>query len=276
MNKVWFITGATRGLGVEIARAAILAGDNVVATGRQADSVIDALGPHEQLQAITLDVTDEEQAIAAVDAAVERFGRIDVVVNNAGFGMLGAAEELSDSEVRKLFDTNVFGLLNVTRAALPVLRKQGAGHIINISSLAGFHGDAGASAYCATKFAVEGVTECLAVEIAPLGLYATVVEPGYFRTEFLSDKSMQFAEKIIDAYAETAGAMRSGAKDVHGKQANDPRKLAHALVILANAEKPPLRFTAGSDAVEYFEEELRKRRSELEEWKDLSVSLAHE
>ncbi|MEG5266294.1 oxidoreductase [Pseudomonas sp. JDS28PS106] len=276
MSKVWFITGATRGLGTEIARAALAAGAQVVATGRQAEAVTKALGQNERLLPLTLDVNDETQAATAIASAVSHFGRIDVIVNNAGFGLLGALEELSDTEVRQLFDTNVFGLLNVTRAALPVLRSQGSGHIINISSLAGFHGDAGASAYCATKFAVEGITECLAVEIAPLGLHATVVEPGYFRTEFLSDKSMRFASKVIDDYADTAGSMRSAATEVHGQQANDPRKLAQALVLLANEQKPPLRFTAGSDAVEYFEAELQKRHDGLAQWRELSVSLAHE
>ncbi|WNZ80890.1 oxidoreductase [Pseudomonas sp. P105] len=276
MSKVWFITGTTRGLGTEIAKAALAAGDKVVATGRDAQAVIQAVGRHDELLPVALDVTDERQAAAAIRTAVEWFGRVDVIVNNAGYAVLGALEELEDSEVREQFDTNVFGLLNVTRAALPVLRAQGRGHVINISSVAGYHGGAGASAYCATKYAVEGITECLALEVAPLGLHVTVVEPGYFRTEFLSTNSVRFAKQVIEDYAKNPAGSREAVLAVHGKQANDPKKLAQALIVLANAEKPPLRFTAGSDAVGYFEGELKKRHDELAAWRELSVSLAHE
>lgn len=276
MSKVWFITGTTRGLGTEIAKAALAAGDKVVATGRDAQAVIQAVGHHDELLAVALDVTDETQAAAAIRAAVERFGRVDVIVNNAGYAVLGALEELSDFEVREQFDTNVFGLLNVTRAALPVLRAQGQGHVINISSVAGYHGGVGGSAYCATKYAVEGITECLALEVAPLGLHVTVVEPGYFRTDFLSTNSVRFAKQVIEDYAKNPAGSREAVLAVHGKQANDPKKLAQALIILAHTEKPPLRFTAGSDAIGYFEDELQKRHEELAAWRDLSVSLAHD
>lgn len=276
MSKVWFITGTTRGLGTEIAKAALAAGDKVVATGRDAQAVIQAVGHHDELLAVALDVTDETQAAAAIRAAVERFNRVDVIVNNAGYAVLGALEELSDFEVREQFDTNVFGLLNVTRAALPVLRAQGQGHVINISSVAGYHGGVGASAYCATKYAVEGITECLALEVAPLGLNVTVVEPGYFRTEFLSTNSVRFAKQVIEDYAKNPAGSREAVLAVHGKQANEPKKLAQALIILAHTEKPPLRFTAGSDAIGYFEDELQKRHEELAAWRDLSVSLAHD
>lgn len=275
MSKVWFITGASRGLGTEIAKAALTAGDRVVATGRNPQAVCEALGDHKQLLTVELDVTDEAQAIKAIKAAVDHFGQIDVIVNNAGYAILGALEEISDAEVREQFDTNVFGLLNVTRAAMPILRAQRYGHIINISSVAGFHGAAGGSAYCATKYAVEGITECLSVEIAPLGLHVTVVEPGYFRTEFLSSSSVRVASAVINDYAENPAASRDAVLAVHGHQANDPVKLAKALIVLANAEHPPLRFTAGSDAVGYFEGELKKRYDELAAWNHLSVSMAH-
>lgn len=276
MSKVWFITGTTRGLGTEIAKAALAAGDKVVATGRDVAAVIEALGDHNELLPVALDVTDEKQAVDAVRSAVEKFGGVDVVVNNAGYAVLGALEELSDAEVREQFETNVFGLLNVTRAALPVLRAQGRGHVINISSVAGYHGGAGASAYCATKYAVEGITECLALEVAPFGLDVTVVEPGYFRTEFLSSHSVRFAQQVIEDYARNPAGSREAVLAVHGKQANDPKKLAQALVVLASADKPPLRFTAGSDAVGYFEGELEKRHHELAAWLELSTSLAHD
>ncbi|WP_231652685.1 SDR family NAD(P)-dependent oxidoreductase [Pseudomonas californiensis] len=226
MSKVWFITGTTRGLGTEIAKAALATGDKVVATGRDVTAVIKALGEHDKLLPVALDVTDETQAVNAISAAVEKFGKVDVVVNNAGYAVLGALEELTDAEVREQFETNVFGLLNVTRAALPVLRTQGRGHVINISSVAGYHGGVGASAYCATKYAVEGITECLALEVAPFGLDVTVVEPGYFRTDFLSSHSVRFAEKVIDDYAQNPAGSREAVLAVHGKQANDPKKLA--------------------------------------------------
>ncbi|WP_144142677.1 SDR family NAD(P)-dependent oxidoreductase [Paraburkholderia sp. BCC1884] len=276
MSKVWFITGASRGIGLELAKAVVEAGDRVIATGRKLESVVRALGESENVLPLALDVSDEKQAILSIKAGSEHFGRIDVVVNNAGFAVLGALEEVSDVEVRRQFDTNVFGLLNVTRAALPVLRNQGSGHIINLSSLSGFHGDAGASSYCATKFAVEGITECLALEVARLGINVTVVEPGFFRTDFLNSNSVKYAEKVIDAYAETAGATRTATVDVNGKQANDPKKLAAALVMLANQKHPPLRFTAGADAVELFEQEIAKRNESLQQWRHVSVTLQHD
>lgn len=276
MSKVWFITGTSRGLGTEIAKAALVAGDQVVATGRNLQAVRKALGDHEQLLLVELDVTDEAQVVKAINAAVDHFGHLDVIVNNAGYAILGALEEISDAEVRQQFDTNVFGLLNVTRAAMRVLREQRHGHIINISSVAGFHGAAGGSAYCATKYAVEGISECLNLEAAPLGVHVTVVEPGYFRTEFLSSSSVRFASAVIAGYEKNPAASREAVRAVHGHQANDPVKLAKALIVLANAENPPLRFTAGADAVGYFEGELEKRHAELAAWHELSVSLAHD
>ncbi|HEY2472561.1 MAG TPA: oxidoreductase [Terracidiphilus sp.] len=274
--KVWFITGASRGMGAEFAKAALESGDAVVATSRNAESVIRALGIFERLYPFTLDVTHPADADKAVKAAVQQFGRIDVLVNNAGYGLCGALEECSVEETLAQYQTNVFGLINVTRAALPVLRAQRAGHIINISSVGGFHADAGVSAYCGTKFAVEGLSEALAKEFAPLGIRVTIVEPGYFRTELLAPEALQYAATEIDDYAETAGAVRRSAPEMHGKQAGDPRKLALALLRIVNSSDPPLRFLAGSDAVGVFEQKLEQARTDLDRWRELSISLAHD
>jgi NAD(P)-dependent dehydrogenase (short-subunit alcohol dehydrogenase family) len=275
MSKVWMITGASRGIGAEIARAALAAGDKVVATGRNPGSVAEALGSSDRLLALGLDVTMEEQAREAARAAIDKFGCIDVLVNNAGYALLGALEECSAEEVEAQFRTNVFGLLHVTRAVLPAMRARRSGHIFNISSLAGFHGDPGASSYCGTKFAVEGLSESLAREVAPLGIHVTIVEPGYFRTDFLSGASVNHAARTIDDYDQTAGKARRATAEVDGKQANDPKKLAQAFVTLANAEKPPLRFTAGADAVELLEKNLARKKLQLDQWRALSSSFVY-
>jgi NAD(P)-dependent dehydrogenase (short-subunit alcohol dehydrogenase family) len=272
MNKVWFITGASRGLGAEITRAALEAGDDVVGTARNSSDVEKAQARSEHLLAVALDVTRRGAPEAAVKAALARFGRIDVVVNNAGYGLLGAVEECSEEEIKGEFDTNVLGLIAVTRAVLPTLRAQRSGHIFNISSVAGFRGDPGGSMYSASKFAVEGLSESLAAELAPLGIKVTIVEPGYFPTEFLS-RGAKFAERIIDDYDATVGQTRRMLKEYDGQQ-NDPGKLARALVTLANSADPPRRFTAGADAVQWFEEVLASRRAELDRWRALSTSLA--
>jgi len=274
MSKVWFITGATRGIGADIAKAALAEGDKVVATGRQKESVTRALGSSEHLLALSLDVTDEQQAQATVQAAISHFKQIDIVVNNAGFAVLGALEETTNAEVRRQFDTNVFGLLNVTRAVLPVMRARKSGHIFNLSSLAGFYGDAGVSSYCGTKFAVEGISESLAKEVASLGIHVTIVEPGYFRTEFLTENSVVYTDNIIAAYDATSGETRRATRAVDGKQANDPKKLAQALLRLANEQQPPLRFTAGADATEIYDRVLVEKKHELDLWRTLSDSLA--
>jgi NAD(P)-dependent dehydrogenase (short-subunit alcohol dehydrogenase family) len=274
--KIWFITGASRGLGVEFAKAALDSGDSVVATSRSAESVTKALGTSDRLLAFALDVTKPGAAEKAVHAALLRFGRIDVLVNNAGYGIVGALEELSAEEVLAQYKTNVFGLLDVTKAVLPAMRAQRDGHIVNISSVGGFYADAGISAYCGTKFAVEGLSEALAKEVGPLGIRVTIVEPGYFRTELLSEESARYAAKEIPDYDATSGAVRKGIAAMHGKQAGDPRKLALALVHLVNDRDPPLRFLAGADAVGIQEQKLEQTRSELGRWRELSTSLAHE
>ena len=248
-KKVWLITGAGRGLGVDIAKAALAAGHAVVATGRDAAKVAAAVGDHDDLLAVKLDVTDPADAEAAVDGAVDRFGRIDVLVNNAGNFFAGFFEELSPEEFRNQIETTLFGPMNVTRAALPVMRKQRSGLLVTISSTAGIAGRMFCTAYAAAKFGIEGWMESLAPEIAPFGIRTMLVEPGFFRTELLTPDSTTYAEPSIDDYAERTEEIVAAWKSMDGKQGGDPAKLADALVDLAALEEPPLRFAAGADAV---------------------------
>lgn len=274
MRQTWFITGASRGLGVEIARAALESGHRVAATSRDASAVERVLGRSQHLLALSLDVTTPGAAEEAARRAISHFGRVDVLVNNAGYALYGAVEEYTEDEFRQQMETNVFGMLAVTRAFLPALREQRSGHIFNLSSVAGFMGSPGASAYDASKFAIEGLSEALAKEVAPLGIKVTIVEPGLFRTEFLTKASSVFTSRTISDYDSTAGRTRRWMDDLNGNQAGDPRKLANAIVKLARLPKAPLRFTAGADAVKYLEESLRARQEELEQWRELSESLA--
>jgi NAD(P)-dependent dehydrogenase (short-subunit alcohol dehydrogenase family) len=273
-SKVWFITGTSRGFGALIAKAVLEAGDTVIGTGRKAADVTRALGDSERLLALDLDVADSAAVSKAVEAGIARFGRIDVLVNNAGFGVLGGIEEISGAEVERIFRTNVFGLLNVTRAVLPQMRKQRSGHIINLSSVGGYQSYAGWGAYCATKFAVEGITESLALEVAPLGIFATVVEPGFFRTDFLDAKSLATAPNSIPDYAETVGAMRKAMADANHQQPNNPAKLAPALLKLVNAAKPPVRLPLGFDAIAAIEIKNAFVAKELAEWREVAESTA--
>jgi NAD(P)-dependent dehydrogenase (short-subunit alcohol dehydrogenase family) len=271
--SVWFITGASRGLGLELAASALARGDQVIATARDPQAIVQALPEgRESMLALQLDVTDQEQAAAAVAACVERFGRIDVLVNNAGYGLFGAVEEVCDAEARALFDTNVFGLLNITRAVLPTLRSQRAGRIINIGSSAGFASSAGRGLYGASKSAVEAITEALAAELAPLGIHATVVEPGSFRTEFLSASSQRQARQIIPAYDGTVGQLRAGIEAGNGHQPGNPVQAAAAIGQLAAAPEPPLRLQLGSDCVSLVEGKLTSVARELGQWRDLALS----
>jgi NAD(P)-dependent dehydrogenase (short-subunit alcohol dehydrogenase family) len=271
-KRVWFITGASRGLGALMAKAALADGNAVVAAGRNAASITDRLGELPALLAVALDVTDEAQAHAAVKAAVEKFGRIDVLINNAGFGLLGAVEESTDADVRRMYDTNVLGLLNVTRAVLPVMRAQRAGHIINMSSIGGYRAGAGFGPYSSTKFAVEGLTESLHAELKPLGIHATVVEPGYFRTDFLDASSLLVAKEVIADYDETSGNVRRRAASMNHSQPGDPEKLARAMVKLVDAEAPPLRLPLGTDTLKAIAEKNTYVTQETETWKTLSAS----
>ncbi len=259
-----------------IAQAALAAGDAVVATARDPATVTARLGSHERLLAVRLDVTREDEAHAAVGQAVKRFGRIDILVNNAGYGLLGAVEEASAEETQRLFGTNVFGLLAVTRAVLPHMRRQRAGHIINLSSVGGYAGFPGWGVYGATKFAVEGISEALAGEVAPLGIHVTVVEPGFFRTDFLDDSSLSRTAQEIDDYRETVGKTRAHAADVNHGQRGDPRKLATAFIALVNAKNPPLRLPLGSDTVERIEAKNAHVAEEIAAWRTLATSTDHD
>ncbi|WP_322068488.1 oxidoreductase [Paraburkholderia bannensis] len=271
-KRVWFITGASRGIGALIAEAALADGNAVVAAGRNARAIVERLGDSPALLPVALDVTDEAQAKAAVQAAIDKFGRIDVLVNNAGFGLLGAIEESADKDVRRMYDTNVFGLLNVTRAVLPTLRAHRSGHVINISSVGGYRAAAGFGAYSSTKFAVEGITEALHAELKPLGIHATVVEPGYFRTDFLDASSLVVAENVIDDYDETSGAVRRRAVQINHNQPGDPKKLAAAMITLVDASNPPLRLPLGTDTLAAIAAKNAYVAQETDAWKDLSAS----
>jgi NAD(P)-dependent dehydrogenase (short-subunit alcohol dehydrogenase family) len=277
IQKVWFITGASRGFGLEITRAALAVGDQVVATVRSQPAQLAAtLHNHPNLYVVPMDVTQEDQVREAAKQGFARFGRIDVLVNNAGFGMVGATEEFTDAEVRKQYDTNVFGLLNVTRALLPYLRQQKFGHIINISSLFGYDAIPGWGLYGSTKFAVEGLSKGLAVELAPLGIHVTVVAPGLFSTDFLSTESYVAAKTIIPDYQETVGQMRSGADTLHKNQPGDPKKFAQVILQLANTERPPLHLPAGNDAVSFYRSSAAKMTQDIEAWLPVATSTDHD
>ncbi|WP_176059653.1 oxidoreductase [Paraburkholderia sp. BCC1876] len=271
-KRVWLITGAARGIGALIAEAALADGNAVVAAGRNVSAIVERFGDTPALLPVALDVTDEAQAQAAVQAAMEKFGRVDVLVNNAGFGLLGAVEESADKDVRRLYDTNVFGLLNVTRAVLPVMRAQRAGHVINISSIGGYRAAAGFGVYSSTKFAVEGITEAMHAELKPLGIHATVVEPGYFRTDFLDASSLVVAPLVIDDYDETAGAVRRRAAQMNHNQPGDPKKLAAAMIALVDADTPPLRLPLGNDTLAAIVAKNAYVAQEMDAWKTLSAS----
>ena len=270
--RTWLITGASRGFGILIAEQALRAGDAVIATARNPQDITDRLGDHPNLLAVRLDVTREEEAHQAVAEGVKRFGRIDVLINNAGFGVLGAVEETSASETERLFATNVFGLLNVTRAVLPHMRAQRSGRVINISSIGGYQAYVGWGVYGSTKFAVEGISEALHQELAPLGIHATVVEPGFFRTDFLDEQSLIKTALVLPDYDETVGKMRTFAEAANHAQPGDPLKFAEAMLALVNAPNPPQRLALGSDTVARIEAKNRLVAQELAEWNELALS----
>ncbi|CAI8994044.1 MULTISPECIES: oxidoreductase [Pseudomonas] len=270
--RTWLITGASRGFGTLIAEQALRAGDAVIATARNPQDITDRLGDHPNLLAVRLDVTREEEAHQAVAQGIKRFGRIDVLINNAGFGVLGAVEETSASETERLFATNVFGLLNVTRAVLPHMRAQRSGRVINISSIGGYQAYVGWGVYGSTKFAVEGISEALHQELAPLGIHATVVEPGFFRTDFLDEQSLIKTALVLPDYDETVGKMRTFAEAANHAQPGDPLKFAEAMLALVNAPNPPQRLALGSDTVARIEAKNRLVAQELAEWNELALS----
>ncbi|PAU65811.1 short-chain dehydrogenase/reductase [Pseudomonas sp. PIC25] len=270
--RTWLITGASRGFGALIAEKALQAGDAVIATARKPADVTARLGAHPNLLAVRLDVTREEEAHQAVAEGIKRFGRIDVLVNNAGFGVLGAVEETSAAETERLFATNVFGVLNVTRAVLPHMRQQRSGHVLNISSIGGYQAYMGWGVYGATKFAVEGISEALHQELAPLGIHATVIEPGFFRTDFLDEQSLVKTALELPDYDETVGKVRRMAHDYNHAQPGNPAKLADALLALVNSPNPPQRLPLGSDTVARIEAKNRLVEQELLAWKDVALS----
>jgi NAD(P)-dependent dehydrogenase (short-subunit alcohol dehydrogenase family) len=274
--STWLITGAARGLGFELASHALKQGADVVAAARhpaQVDAVLTGVpGFADRGLSVALDVTDERQVVAAVDQAMERFGRIDYLVNNAGRGLLGAVEEASVAEVEAVFSTNVFGLLNVTRAVLPHMRRAHSGHVVNISSMGGFAQVPGWGVYGATKFAVEGLSEAMRAELSPLGIQVTVVEPGSFRTDFLDGSSLHFAATEIADYETTVGNVRRAvAVNNHG-QMNDPAKGAAAIYTAVTAADPPSRLQVGPDAIAMVEDKLVLVREELDAWRSLGTS----
>jgi len=275
-KKTWLITGAGRGMGVDFAKAALAAGHNVVATGRSVDAVAQAVGESDDLLVVRLDVTSAADAAAAVEAAVDRFGGIDVLVNNAASFYAGFFEELTPEQMERQLATSLFGPMNVTRAVLPVMRRQRSGHVVTISSSAGFAGFAYGTAYAASKFGVDGWMESLAAEVEPFGIHTTVVNPGFFRTELLTQESTNYATPSIADYAEGNAAQREFWEGQNGRQAGDPAKLAQALLTITELEQPPFRFIAGADAIAQAEEKLAERQLQIDAFRELSGSLAHD
>src|SRR3954452_14741543 len=275
MSKVWFITGASRGMGVDFAKAALAAGHAVVATGRSSDAVAKAVGESDTLLVVRLDVTSLADAEAAVRAAVDRFGRIDVLINNAASFFAGYFEELTPAQIERQLAASLIGPMNVTRAVLPVMRKQRSGHIISISSSAGLAaGFEFVSAYAASKFGLEGWMESLQAEIAPFGIATTIVNPGFFRTELLTEQSTNYAEPSIADYDDRRGPLIEYWKSQNGQQSGDPAKLARALITIASQEQPPRRFIAGADAIATAEQKVVDLKAQIEAHRELSTSLA--
>ena len=270
-QRVWFITGASTGFGRILAEQLLRAGHKVIATARKPEQIAN-LGCHykDRCLPLPLDVTDSSAIETAVDTAIKHFGRIDVLVNNAGYGLAGAIEEATEGEYMPVFETNVFGLISVTRAVLPHLRKQRSGHIVNLSSIGGLIGSPGWGFYNASKFAVEGFSEALAAELAPLGIHVTIVEPGPFRTDFLGRSGVEARQRIAD-YDETAGKTRQYFHDQAGKQAGDPAKAAAAIITAVEAENPPKHLVLGKIAYNRMTQRLDQWKQELETWRELSV-----
>jgi NAD(P)-dependent dehydrogenase (short-subunit alcohol dehydrogenase family) len=273
-KKVWLITGAGRGMGVDFAEAVLAAGHALVASGRDTDRLSKVLGPSDDLLAVKLDVTSRADAEAAVRAAVDRFGRIDVLVNNAASFYAGFFEELTPEQMDRQLATSLIGPMNVTRAVLPAMRKQRSGHIISISSSAGLAaGFEFVTAYAASKFGLEGWMESLHAEVAPFGITTTIVNPGFFRTELLTEQSTTYAEPSIADYDERRAPLLEYWKSQNGQQSGDPAKLARALLTIASQEPPPRRFIAGADAIGTVEQKVAALKEDIDSNRDLSTSL---
>ena len=277
IQKTILVTGASRGFGFEMVRAALDIGDKVIATVRNnPDELLRRFNDHPDLFVVIMDVVHEDQVIDAVQQAMVRFQQLDVLINNAGYGIISAIEEASDAEVRQQYDTNVFGLLNVTRAVLPYMRRRRAGHIINISSLFGFDVIPGWGLYGSTKFAVEGITKGLAQELASLNIKVTAVEPGLYSTDFLSEHSSRVSQRTISDYRDTVGQMRLSASLLHGNQSGDPRKLARAVIEIAHIQRPPLHLLMGSDAITLYRNNVERTEQDIKEWLDVSMNTDHD
>lgn len=275
-KKVWFITGAGRGMGTNIAKAALNAGHRVVATGRNTDVVTKAIGEEENVLVVQLDVTRPADAQSAVMAAIDRFGSIDVLVNNAAHFYGGFFEELTPDQIDHQLQVALIGPMNVTRAVLPVMRKQRSGHIISISSGAGISGFEFNSAYCASKFGLEGWMESLAPEVAPFGIHTTIVNPGFFRTELLTETSSTYAKLSFEDYAERRASYMAFFNEQNGQQSGDPNKLAKALLMMASESQPPRRFIAGTDAIGIAEQKIADLQAQINAYHDLSRSMAYD
>jgi NAD(P)-dependent dehydrogenase (short-subunit alcohol dehydrogenase family) len=273
-EKIWLITGAGRGMGVDIAQAALAAGHAVVATGRDVEAVAEAVGSADGLLVVELDITSPASVQTAVQAAVARFGRVDVLVNNAGNFYAGFFEELTAEQIERQLTTNLIGPMNVTRAVLPVMRAQRSGHVVTIGSTAGIVGQEFCSAYAASKFGLEGWMESLRFEVEPFGIRTTIVEPGFFRTDLLTKESTAYADLSIDDYAERTAKTRPAWEAMSGKQTNDPAKLAKALVTIVDEAQPPLRWVAGADAVATVEQKANELLAQVDAYRELSSSLA--
>lgn len=274
MSKVWMITGAGRGMGLDFAKAVLAAGDKLVATGRNPERVAKAIGQSENLLVVTLDVTKPADADSAVKTALERFGRIDVLVNNAANFYAGYFEELTPAQMDLQLTSTLLGPMNVTRAVLPVMRKQGSGKVIAISSTASLLGFEFCSAYSAAKFAVDGWMESLQAEVAPFGIETMIVNPGFFRTELLTDQSTQYAPPSVSDYNERRAQTIASWKSANGQQSGNPAKLAQALMTLVNQPKLPRRFIAGADAIGMAEQKIAVLQQQINAYRELSTSLA--
>lgn len=270
---IWFITGTSQGFGLELVRAALERGDSVIATSRDPEKVkatfSNVIG---RLLTLQVDLTNSDEMKKAVDIAIATFGKIDVLINNAGYGLFGAMEEASEKEISDLFQINLFSLVRMTQAVLPHFRKQRSGHIVNVSSMWGLVAAAGASIYNATKFAVEGLSQALAKEVNPLGIGVTIVEPGGFRTHFLKESSVVFSSTVIDDYTKTSGALRVWGKKGDGTQRGNPKLAAEAIIKAVTSENPPLHLLLGPDAYQATMQHLEIQRREFEAWRELTYS----
>ena len=275
-NKVWFITGSNSGFGRSLTEAVLDSGYKVVATTRHPEEIEDLVKQYpDTVKAVSLDITKASEIPPAIDTALQTFGRVDVLVNNAGFGTLGAVEEISDEQVRKQFEVNCFGTLNLTKAMLPHFRQRKTGHILNVSSVGGFTAFPGTGIYCSTKFAIEGYSEALAKEIAPLGIKLTLVEPGAFRTEFAGD-SLATPDEQIDDYEETAHKFVKMQEEMSGEQPGDPDKAAQAMIKVVESDNPPMRLVLGEDALKATRQKIETFQKELDEWEDVTLSTSFE